>query len=390
MPAESTILLAFLFVIAAACGWAFARYLPPTEDENERVSADYFKGLNFLLNEKPDEALEIFLRMVEVDDETVETHFALGNLFRRRGEVDRAIRIHQNLIARPNLARIQKDQALFALGEDYLKAGLLDRAEKLFKQLADSDSHRIEALEKLCSIFEQEKDWGDSIEVRKRLKKNNVRDQDRIIAHYLCELADLAVSKKEFGDARRYLREARQVFKNNIRATLTRAEIARETGDLKLAVKLYTEVVEHDRAFMPEVLPRMYDCFKLSQDENGFEKVLENLIARDPACEPDIAYSVIMHGEINNKVSRKCIRDFLLHNPTSLELFDAFGLAAEDMLKRDSFVNHIGNALKHVAERRHRYGCQECGFSGVVLYWQCPSCKSWDTTRPVRKFRIES
>ena len=150
MPTESTFLLVGLLFVAAALGYVFARF----SDEEKKaeapgqLNADYLKGLNFLLNEKPDQALEVFMRMVEVDDETLETHFALGGLFRRRGEVERAIRVHQNLIARPNLSRLHKDQAFFALGEDYLSAGLFDRAEKLFMQMRGSPEHRVDALNK--------------------------------------------------------------------------------------------------------------------------------------------------------------------------------------------------------------------------------------------------
>jgi lipopolysaccharide biosynthesis regulator YciM len=137
MPTESTFLLAGLFLLLAAAGWAMGRFGERDEEQPPApLNIDYLKGLNFLLNEQTDQALEHFLEMVRVDDKTIETHFALGSLFRRRGEVDRAIRIHQNIIARPDLAAEQRDQALYSLAKDYLHAGLLDRAENLFARLS--------------------------------------------------------------------------------------------------------------------------------------------------------------------------------------------------------------------------------------------------------------
>ena len=160
MPTESTFLLAGLFLLLAAAGWALGRFGERDEEEAAPpLNIDYLKGLNFLLNEQTDQALEHFLAMVRVDDKTIETHFALGSLFRRRGEVDRAIRIHQNIIARPDLASEQRDQALFSLAKDYLHAGLLDRAEKLFSRLAQGSRYEVQALESLCRIYEQEKEW---------------------------------------------------------------------------------------------------------------------------------------------------------------------------------------------------------------------------------------
>lgn len=160
MPTEATFLLAGLFIVAAATGWAFARFSdfkrddpPPTS-----ISADYLRGLNLVLNRQTDEALELFVRMAKVDEDTLETHFALGHLFRRRGEVDRAIRVHQNLLARPNLSEAQRHQALFSLAQDYLGAGLFDRAEKLFSELGSSSTLGEAALEKLVDIYERQSD----------------------------------------------------------------------------------------------------------------------------------------------------------------------------------------------------------------------------------------
>ena len=197
MPTESTFLLAGLFLLLAAAGWAMGRFGErDTEEAPPPLNIDYLKGLNFLLNEQTDQALEHFLRMVRVDDKTIETHFALGSLFRRRGEVDRAIRIHQNIIARPDLASEQRDQALFSLAKDYLGAGLLDRAEKLFMRLAQGSRYQVQALENLCRIYEQEKEWQKAIDSGQKLETLGGESLALQIAHYYCELAEQAVQER--------------------------------------------------------------------------------------------------------------------------------------------------------------------------------------------------
>ena len=170
---------------------------PPTPGRNgteRELNADYFAGLNFLLNEEPDKALEVFVRMVDVDSDTIETHFALGNLFRRRGEVNRAIQIHQNIFERKELPRRHREQALRALAEDYLKAGLLDRAEAYLKQLADRPAYRREALERLVLIYEQEREWEQAIAIRDRLADETHTGRSPVVAHYFCELAQKALA----------------------------------------------------------------------------------------------------------------------------------------------------------------------------------------------------
>ncbi|MGB5354488.1 MAG: hypothetical protein WBN32_12810, partial [Woeseia sp.] len=204
MPTESTFLLAGLFLLLVAAGWALGRFGERDEfgEEAQPLNTDYLKGLNFLLNEQTDQALEHFLKMVRVDDKTIETHFALGSLFRRRGEVDRAIRIHQNIIARPDLAPEQRDQALLSLARDYLRAGLLDRAEKLFVRLSQGSRHQVEALEQLCRIYEQEREWQKAIEASQKLESLSGRSLGLQLAHYYCELAEKSAGARDFSAAR--------------------------------------------------------------------------------------------------------------------------------------------------------------------------------------------
>ena len=223
MPTESTFLLAGLFLLLAAAGWAIGRF-GDRDDEKDvpaPLNVDYLKGLNFLLNEQTDQALEHFLMMVRVDDKTIETHFALGSVFRRRGVVDRAIRIHQNIIARPDLASEQRDQALYSLAKDYLRAGLLDRAENLFVRLSQGSRYQVEALERLCRIYEQEKEWQLAIQAGQKLETLSGESLELQIAHYYCELAEQSMIAKDYTGARSFVKKAQSGRPRTQRGALT-------------------------------------------------------------------------------------------------------------------------------------------------------------------------
>jgi lipopolysaccharide biosynthesis regulator YciM len=258
MPTESTFLLAGLFLLLAAAGWAMGRFGERDEEQPPPpLNIDYLKGLNFLLNEQTDQALEHFLEMVRVDDKTIETHFALGSLFRRRGEVDRAIRIHQNIIARPDLAAEQRDQALYSLAKDYLHAGLLDRAENLFSRLSQGSRYQVQALESLCRIYEQEKEWERAVDAAEKLEVLGGRSLALQIAHYYCELAEAAAQRNDYSAARAYVKKAQTGRPRTMRGALTRAHIAQETHDSKTALRLYHRLIDENTYLIAEALPEI-------------------------------------------------------------------------------------------------------------------------------------
>jgi len=392
MPAESTILLATLFVIAAAAGWAFARFTDTRQRQSDaaQLSADYYRGLNYLLNQKPDEALEVFMRMMELDDEAIETHLLLGSLFRRRGEVERAIRIHENIIARANLTPLQSDQAQFALGEDYLKAGLFDRAEEFFERLADSETHSIDALEGLVNIYEQEHEWLRAIEIRQRLEKLLTPDGSDVIPHYYCELAEDALRRKEFDEAKQFLKRARSGRRRTARGAMMRGDIAREVGDCQLALKLYERTVKQDPELLSEILPRARSCLGSSEGEKGqeFSKLLKSWLVSNAGIRKELAYASIVNGLTDVPVVDDAVLQYLRQSESLSALFSA--VIAGGQLESPDAIRRLHQALHKLAKRSAHYRCRDCGFSSATLYWQCPSCKSWDTIRPIGYLRIEA
>ncbi len=384
MPTESTFLLAGLFLLLAAAGWALGRFGEREETENAPppLNVDYLKGLNFLLNEQTDQALEHFLKMVRVDDKTIETHFALGSLFRRRGEVDRAIRIHQNIIARPDLAAEQKDQALHSLAKDYLRAGLLDRAENLFVQLAQGSRYQVEALENLCRIYEQEREWQRAIESGQKLEVLSGESLALQIAHYYCELAEQAVTRKDFQAARAFVKKAQSGRPRTQRGALTRANIARETNDKKTALRLYHRIIDENTYLTTEALPALVDIYSADGKTGQLEKTLRTLLSKMPEMKTDIAYTAIVNNIGGIDIIDECVEEYMLNEPTLTEFVDLQSVDDSSGDNRNSALTKVRAALSKLAATIPRYQCKECGFSSQRLLWQCPSCRSWESVSP--------
>ncbi len=392
MPTESTFLLAGLFLLLVAAGWALGRFGERDEDDENAapINTEYLKGLNFLLNEQTDQALEHFLRMVRVDDKTIETHFALGSLFRRRGEVDRAIRIHQNIIARPDLAAEQRDQALLSLARDYLRAGLLDRAEKMFVQLSQGSRHQVEALEQLCRIYEQEREWQQAIDAGKKLEDLSGRSLALQIAHYHCELAEKAAAGNDFAAARAFVKKAQSGRPRTLRGALTRANIARNSGDSRTAVKLYQRVINESDYLIVEALPRLVGIHEEQGTLGQLDKQLRAMLSQRPESARDIAYTAIVNDIGGIPVIDECVEKYMLGEPTLTQFIDLQQLEAGEQGRRRVAMEKVRAALAKLAASTPRYQCRECGFSSQRLLWQCPSCKNWETQRPYSRVQFDT
>lgn len=392
MPTESTFLLAGLFLLLAAAGWALGRFGDREEMERAAppLNVDYLKGLNFLLNEQTDQALEHFLNMVRVDDKTIETHFALGSLFRRRGEVDRAIRIHQNIIARPDLGSEQRFQALYALAQDYLKAGLLDRAENMLIKLAEGSRFQVQALEQLCRIYEQEKEWEKAIEVSQRLETLSGKSLALQVAHYYCELAERAVERGDHAAARNWVKKSQTGRPRTMRGALLRASIAQALDDDKTALKLYERIIAENPHLTPEVLPQLIEIHRGNDTMDRLDKTLGDLIRKEPRLEHPIAYTAVVNDIGGVDVIDRAVEDYIANEPTLTHFVDLESLAGVDTDTRSAALKKVRSGLSRLADATPRYQCKECGFSSQQLLWQCPSCKDWETQRPFASVQFDS
>jgi len=382
-PESVWILLGVLF-LGGAIGFYTSRKPRPSAIGEERLRGNYLAGVNFLVNEQPDRALEAFLRAAELDDDTVETHFALGSLYRRRGEVDRAIKIHQNIATRESLEPSQREQAGFALAQDYLKAGLLDRAEKILEPLAASGAHRMAAMRKLMRIYEQEHEWERAIAVFRELQKAGRAPQESAIAHYHCELAEAARKRGEPGEARDHLRAARKEIRRFPRGALVRTDIAIEQGDLALAERLLGAVLTHDAALAIEVVPRLVRLARAAGEAG--DAVVARVVANRPDAVNELAIASIMSDALEFTALEERVRDCLAQDDAIAGLVRAIG---RDPAALDAgAVADIAAVLRRLAARTPRYRCASCGFSSIDHFWQCPGCKAWDSQRPLLRFDL--
>lgn len=380
MALDSPLILTALVVGAAFTGWLLGSRARRTPGGRLRrkLPPDYFTGLDYLINEQPDRAVEVFTRMVDVDTETVEIHFALGSLFRRRGEVDRAIRVHQNILDRPHLEPAQREQALLELAIDYLRAGLLDRSEQLFQKLTGSPAHRVAALRSLSRIYEQQRDWRQAIATHRQLAANGAEAQPTAVAHYLCELADAAFAQGNVDEARQLLREARREQRRFPRAALARAAIAHAAGDDNLAVRLLSAALDHEPILLLEVLPRLRASSRRLGDQQALGAVLASR-SRDAGRQRELAQSLILTDVIDDPAALSVVRDYVAGDGMLREFVAPLGSVEEI---DDDTLRRIARLIGRVLARGPRYRCSECGFAGQSWFWQCPGCKTWDSLKP--------
>ncbi|HQR24622.1 MAG TPA: tetratricopeptide repeat protein [Steroidobacteraceae bacterium] len=371
-----------VFTGTLATGWgATAAYAEYRRRRRARRRARYLEGVRYLLDDKPERALEVFLGLAANDDETIDTHFALGSLYRRRGEVERAIRVHQHIVERTGLDPRHRDAALTELARDYFRAGLYDRAEKLFLELADSGREPAVALAHLVRIHELQHDWEQAAAMHERLRAVGIPDQPSAIAHYWCELAEAAIARRDLDEARAHLRTARAEHKDSGRVSILRGDVARMQGDPALAVQLYRKVVRRDFHLLPLVLPRLADAARLAGDAGVFDESLRELLRNGIGNRSEIAYAAIVSGYYDDPVILECVRELLSTDSDLRDLTSA--LLPPGTEPTMAQLRAVSGALRNVVQRHARYRCSVCGIDSSTFLWQCPGCKSWDTQRAI-------
>ncbi len=384
MPTESAFLFAGLLFIAAALGYLFARFGETDQEppQDLPINRDYLKGLNFLLDEDADGALEVFARMAELDDDALEIHFALGSLFRRRGEVDRAIRIHQNIMARPGLDKDQKGQAQMALAEDYLSAGLLDRAENLYSKLRALPKFRARALRRLMRIYELTRDWQEAIGIHDELARlESGTDHTGHVAHYYCELAEQAIADRDLPKARNLLKRADAVRPRIVRSALVKARLARQSGDWKEAVRLYRRVANEAPELISELVPDVAAIYRKQDDTAGLGRWLKELLDRDGAATPAVARAVITDAGIQDPVALEAFVGYIESDPVLHQLVDVEQLHGSHGLDMER-LDRVRTALRQMLAGSAAWRCQVCGYASMNMLWQCPGCRSWESMHP--------
>ncbi len=391
MPTEAAFFFAGLLFVAAALGYVFARLGQLDDDDSGSTGLDYVRGLKFLLKEQPDQALEALTGAGELDDDTIETHFALGQLFRKRGEIERAIRVHRDLMDRPNLKKAEREKAQFALAEDYLSAGLFDRAEALLGELRRSSRQGVEALRRLIRLSELTREWERAIELHAELEQTD-RSAARpgTVTHYLCELAEQARQAKDLTRAGLWLDRAGKGSPENVRVLLLRAAVAADAGEHEQAISCYARAAEREPSLLVDVLPKLSAACKAGQREDEFSRFLAGLLRSDPGVSRSIAFATMVDPGMTDPLAIQCLWDFIGADPTLQALIDGERLSDVAQPERNRVLDRVRRALRSMATSGRAHRCLECGYSSTSLQWQCPGCGAWDTVRPRVRLAFES
>ena len=378
--------LFLLLPVAVISGWIVGRRSNSRKGSRcSDIPLDYLKGLNLLLDEQPDKAIDLFIQMLEVNNDTVETHLALGSLFRRRGEVDRAIRIHQNLIARPTLLPEQRAHALFELGQDYMKAGLFDRAETLFGELVESNPHSEQALNYLLDIFQQEKDWNNAIKIAQRIGVKSGKDLSPLISHFYCEQGEIAYRQGEPARAMKLFKKALATNKMCVRASLLEGQIEHESGNENAAIRALKRIEQQDADFLPEVIGPLLHCYEGLGKPEEMLLYLREILTRHDAISIMLVLADLLQHYQNDETAEIFIQEFLHHRPSLRgmdRLIDINIKHAKESVKEKLRI--LKSVTGQLLEDKPVYSCHICGFNGKTLHWQCPGCKRWDTVKPIQ------
>ncbi len=366
-------------------GWLAARIdIKHLLIESRAMPRSYFKGLNFLLNEQPDKAIEAFIEVVRTDPETIELHFALGSLFRRRGETDRAIRMHKNLLDRSTLADEQRLHALYELGQDYLKAGLLDRAEDVLSKLRESPLRR-EALGLLLEIYQQEKDWDKAIETARALESDTGESRQKDVANFYCELAALDATHSRMAEAAANLDRALSANRKCVRASIQLGELHMAAGEPAQAIEAWKRIEQQQPAYVALVARRLLDSYRTLDREDEGLTLLSGYLAQYPSLDLlDVVFQSTLALR-NAEAAYQLVKEELRRNPTLLgldKLLEAQILVAPQERRHD--LELVKNLVHGHTRRLARYRCENCGFKARQFHWRCPACSGWETYPPKR------
>jgi lipopolysaccharide biosynthesis regulator YciM len=380
-----------LFVpLAALIGWVIGRRGGQRHNVSQvsHLSSTYFRGLNYLLNEQPDKAIELFLHIAELDKETFETQVALGHLFRRRGEVDRAIRLHQGLVQRGDLSDQQRVQAMLALGEDYMKSGLLDRAETVFTDLARIDERAPQALRHLIGIYQAERDWEKAIDNATRFEEVTGEPMGKLVSQFECELAERYRTAHAIDSARGAIARAYQADAKSVRAGILEGRLEAEVGNPEAAVRAFERAARHDPDYLPELLPGLLASYDKVGDVSGARAFLSEMCEHYRGIAPVLALTRLVEKHDGLHEARVYLARQLKDRPSVRGEAALIDLTLSEGADSTATLHDLKHITDQLLVRNPSYRCTRCGFGARTHHWQCPSCKEWGTVKPLLNYAV--
>jgi lipopolysaccharide biosynthesis regulator YciM len=384
----------FALPIVFALGWVGARWdmrLEKREDEIERLAQQKstFKGLNLLLNEEPDKAIDALVQIAKLDPETSELHFALGSLFRRRGETERAIRVHQHLASREDLPSRHRDHAAYELGRDFLRAGLLDRAETSLNQVSPQSKYGIPAKESLLEMYQVEKDWSKAIVASQELEVLQGVGRQKEIAHFHCELAEEALRRKDLAGANQHILAAMQAILAHPRAIMLQGDCLLAQQQLTQAIEIWSLIAKNHPAYLHLVANRWIEAHQqLGQAQQGLQVLIEALQTQAGGELLDITFKHVMNLQ-GVPQAEALMTEVMRHTPSlsAMALRAQARLTMAEVAQDEKAAQEFKASLNLLKQRTNtlaRYTCGNCGFRARRFYWQCPGCNHWESYSPRR------
>ena len=378
----------FLIILAAIfIGWLLGRWQPfrkkSSAADNDQFSARYARGLNYLLADDSDNAIKIFTDLIEVNTDTIEIHIALGNLFRSKGEVDRAIKVHQNLLARPNLTRKQRHMAISELASDYLKAGLLDRAEKLYREMIELDADPIQAYRRLLELYITEKSWDEAVECAQKLYEFGEPDAKTIYSQCLCEIARKALDSGNYRRARNSLDRAIEIDASCVRAGLLLIQLHLGSDNLPAAKRIFQRLVRESPEYMALYIDPARQIY-LNREPRVYQQFLQQQYQQQQSSR--LAISLLEHYARNDEIekAREFLSDILHKSPS----FEAFEFALRFLKSNPDQLGEtwetLSSFLKTLQDKKSEFVCSRCGYESHTIQWLCPSCRNWSSMKPLK------
>lgn len=379
-----------LMLLALAAAWYLGKLnRPNARPARQDGGRDYFIGLNYLLNEQPDEAIDTFIAALEVNTDALETHLALGTLLRRRGKVDKSIVVYQKLLERPQLADYDASRIKLELVRSYIAAGLLDRAEQLLEELSNAGPElRHAALLQAISLYQLERDWARAVEAAEELLRiTTVRERSRyqvMASHFQCELAEQAIAEERYGDALACLKKALQLHRGNVRASLLVARVEMAQDKHQDAVKALTRVRQQDPDFESETIVPLMQSYARLESGKPLQKFFAGGLEDELPASVVLAFSEHIEQHSGRAAALGFLRERLERTPSLKVMNRLLHLLGEEAGGLQQDLRTFHRILHDYLKSRPMYRCGNCGYEVKNLYWLCPSCVEWGTIKPIK------
>ena len=383
MPSENTIYLAAIISVSALLGYLYFKFVDK-DDNDSKISPEYLTGLKLLLNEQADKAINLFSEIVQVDEDTIETHLALGVLFRKQGKIDQAIKLHENIISKKELKEHHYYQTLEELAEDYYTAGLYDKSEEIFKKLIDIKNHKNSSLSKLMQIYEYTCEWDKALSTTEKLNAIDPSNEyKKNIPHYLCQISEKYIAKNDLEKAELYIDKAKSTKSSSSRILFISIQIALKKRELVKAVALYIKLSEISDLGHQILLPDLITTAKQNGQTNQVNRMIQGICNKSSKVKEHLALMAIMNLNLDDKIIMQSFHEFLSNELYFSELLRFNEMKSISELVSKELINNIRVKLNQKSLNKFKYLCKNCGYKTIKLSWQCPTCRNWESSTPI-------